>query len=130
MATEKTPAQIAFFHALQGTHTVEPFDLRAAALAVAGVGEISVTVIDRIVVRPTEELTRERGTADYSVHTRTVELSITSVSYDPEAFVHKVIGREYESDENHWAEREFVFTVGSATAPAAYTVQELRHGSH
>lgn len=130
MTSEKTPAQIAFFHTLQGTHTVEPLDLRSAALAVAGLQSFSVKLIDRIVVRPTEELTHERGTADYSIHTRTVELSISSVSYDPENFVHKVVGREYESDEGFWYEREFVFTVGTLSSPAAYTVQELNHGSH
>ena len=129
MATEKTPAQIAFFHALQGTHTVEPLDLRAAALAVAGLGNLSVKIIDSINVRPTEEINGERGVADYTVRTRTVELSISSVSYDPENFVHTVVGREYESDENFYSEREFVFTVGGDTAPAAYTVRELRNGS-
>lgn len=125
MTNEKTPAQIAFFHALQGTHTVEPFDLRAAALSVAGAGDISVTIVDRVVVRPTEELTRERGVADYSVFTRTVELSITSVSYDSENFVHTVIGHECEADENNWVKREFVFTVGGDTAPASYTVRDI-----
>jgi len=130
MNTEKTPAQIAFFHALQGTHTVEPLDLRAAALAVAGSGSISVRIIDTVSVRPTEEVNGERGVADYTVRTRSVELSVVSVSYDFENFVHKVVGREYESDENFWFEREFVFTVGSDTAPAAYTVRELNHGSN
>jgi len=130
MATEKTPAQIAFFHALQGTHTVEPLDLRAAALAVVGSSNLSVKIIDTVSVRPTEEINGERGVADYTVRTRMVELTVISVSYDPENFVHKVVGREYESDENFWSEREFIFTVGSDTAPAAYTVQELKNGSH